>query len=454
MPIARRSLDSRLVLGLVPLLLAGGMLASCSSDDDVVLGSEADASVDAIGRPNDPATIDAGAEDGSADADPPSSVLPKSDAGAPPIICATHPCAKSLVTTLKSEGFCALLDDGTVACWGQNEAGQLGRGAAGGTTTSPTPARVPGLTSVVALDHTCAVDTSGKTWCWGKGPFLRGTTQPTTTETSPIELAIPPATKVAVTETTACALLEDGGMLCWGTNLNGQVAVPAVGVSTNVPLAPQAITLPAGAPIRALRMGNASFVLRDDGTLVTWGAPPPLGRVSSLFPDPHPSATALVGVSSIDIEGANACAVAEGIAYCWGAAYDAVANEALDNSRDRALPEPVATPEPLVQIATTRDTRIATAPQRQCGAGVSGAVYCWGNNASGQAGDGTTSYAPAPVKVAGLPAAAAEVRTTPLASCALLTNGKIYCWGNNDYGQLGRGKTTRPSLVPQEILSP
>jgi len=452
MPIARRCLDSLFALGLVPLLLAGSMVASCSSDDDLVLGSEADAGVDAGELPNDASTLDAGDDD--ADAALPSIGLPRSDAGAPPIVCATSPCAKSLVTTLNSEGFCALLDDGTVACWGVNESGQLGRGAAGGTTTSPTPARVPGLTNVVALDHTCAVDTSGKSWCWGKGPFLRSTTQPTTTQTSPIELAIPPATKVAVTETTACAVLEDGGMLCWGTNSNGQVATPAPDASTTVPLAPRAITLPPGAPIRALRMGSASFVLREDGSLVTWGATPPLGRVSSLFPDPHPSATALAGVSSIDIEGANACAVSEGIAYCWGAPYGPVANEALDNALDRALPEPVATPEPLVQIATTRDTAIATMPQRQCGVGVSGAVYCWGNNSSGQAGDGTTTYAPTPVKVAGLPAAAAEVRTTPLASCALLTSGKIFCWGNNDYGQLGAGKTTRPNLVPQEIVSP
>ncbi len=451
---ARRFPDSRFV-GLASLALSviAGAMAACSTEEDVLLGADVDAGGD-IEAGADPSTLDAsGEETGTDGAAPPAVVLPRSDAGAPPVVCTSTPCAKALVTTLNSEGFCVLLDDGTVACWGQNESGQLGRGAGAGTI-SPTPARVPGLTDVVALDHTCAVDTSGRAWCWGKGPFLRSTTQPTTTQTSPIELALPPVTKIAITESTACAVTAEGGVLCWGTNEDGQVAVPTPGAKTNVPLTPQPTAILQGAPVRTLRLGSASFLLRSDGTLLTWGASPPLGRVSSLFPDPYPGAIALAGVSSIDIEGSNACAVAEGIGHCWGAAYDSVSNEQLDNVLDRALPEPVATPEPLVQIATTRNTGIATMPQRQCAAAVSGAVYCWGNNASGQAGDGTTAYAAKPVKVAGLPAPAAEVRTTPLATCALLTTGKVFCWGHNDTGQLGSGKITRPSLVPQEIVSP
>ncbi len=453
MRIARRLLDSRLSLGLVPAFVLGSLMA-CSSDEDVVLGEDAgDAGAD-VGAPPEASTADA-VEDAGTEAAPrpPPAVLPKSDAGAPPVVCATSPCAKSLVTTLNSEGFCALLDDGTVACWGQNDVGQLGRGAAAGTVSSPTPMRVPALANIVALDHTCAVDASGATWCWGKGSFLQSTTLATTTQTSPIKLTIDPATKVAMTVSTACAGVE-GGVVCWGTNENGQVALPAPGAKTNVPLTARAIAMPDGAPIRELRAGSAAFVLRDDGTLVTWGASPPLGRVSSLFPDPYPNPVELAGVSSIDIEGQNACAVAEGIAYCWGSANDGFNNGALDTPLDRALPEPIATPEPLVQIATTRNTGIASTPQRQCACGVSGAVYCWGNNASGQAGDGTTTYAPTPVKVTGLPDPAAQVRTTPTSTCALLTSGKVFCWGNNDYGQLGSGKSTRPVLVPQEIVSP
>jgi alpha-tubulin suppressor-like RCC1 family protein len=85
---------------------------------------------------------------------------------------------------------------------------------------------------------------------------------------------------------------------------------------------------------------------------------------------------------------------------------------------------------------------------------VSGAVYCWGYNAGGQAGDGTKEHAYEAVKVVGLPAPASQVKTTPDATCALLTSGKVYCWGTNLYGQLGNGLLKDPSPVPQEVVIP
>jgi alpha-tubulin suppressor-like RCC1 family protein len=42
----------------------------------------------------------------------------------------------------------------------------------------------------------------------------------------------------------------------------------------------------------------------------------------------------------------------------------------------------------------------------------------------------------------------------PMSTCALLTSGKIYCWGNNFYGQLGHGRIKGVSLVPQEVVLP
>ena len=96
-----------------------------------------------------------------------------------------------------------------------------------------------------------------------------------------------------------------------------------------------------------------------------------------------------------------------------------------------------------------------TTPQRWCAVGASGAIYCWGFNESGQAGDGTKlDVLSDAVKVQGLPGPAADVKTTPNATCALLTSGKVYCWGSNYYGQLGSGNLKVPSLTPQEVALP
>ena len=54
----------------------------------------------------------------------------------------------------------------------------------------------------------------------------------------------------------------------------------------------------------------------------------------------------------------------------------------------------------------------------------------------------------------GLPAPAAEVKVMPYSTCAILTNGKVYCWGNNANGQLGAGLPKGSFVVPTEVKLP
>ena len=454
----KRLLDghSFFALAVVGCLATIGAGASCSNEDGTARGAPSDGGADTSVTTDDAShPEDAGPADATS--------RPWFDGGPLPIDCATPPCARSLVTTLgadeslvssgtvdRGEGFCALLDDGTVACWGANQAGQLGRGEDAGSADDATPALVRGLSDVVQLDHTCALDKSGAVWCWG--PNLPGDAGTASHQRAPVKMSIPPAKRVGMGTETGCAVVEDG-VFCWGKNKAAQIA-PLDELSAGKIVPPRSVQVPAGAPIRDIHVGVASFALRTDGTTLSWGANPPLARVSSRFPEPRPRPIVLEHVSSLDVAGDNACATAGGTGYCWGAV--ASSNPKHPNL-DRALPEPVVTPEPLVQIATTRTVGTGDTierHQRWCAVAASGAVYCWGNNASGQAGDGTTDYAPAAVKVRGLPAPAAQVRTTPNSTCALLTSGKVYCWGTNFYGQLGNGKLRIPSFVPQEVVMP
>lgn len=436
---------------------ATGTVTSCSDESRDLAFDEGDASPNA----HLDANVDTGADASdatSADATKPERDAGKSDAGPLSVTCTTPPCATALVTTL-GEGFCALLGDRTVACWGQNSNAELGRGDDGGTDDGPTAARVAALEGVVSLAHTCAVDTHGATWCWGTGPWLRSSDFATTTESTPVKLDIPAATMLAVADATACAVVADG-VLCWGANVNGQVAVPEFGVDPSAPLAPRSVALEAGTSIEKIAIGNAAFVVRTDGTAVSWGKAPPLARISSLSPDPYPEAIPLTGIVDVEVAADNACALVEGIAYCWGSPLFTGFDTPAEPLPERRMPAPIPTPEPVVQIATTASvepdwaTGANALAQRACAAGVSGAVYCWGTNASGQSGDGTTNYAHAPVAVVGLPSPAARLATTPRTTCALLTNGKVYCWGDGAHGQLGDGTIGSSSLVPKEVILP
>jgi len=445
----------------------GGGGASCAANDDPSTA-------------RDPRVEDVSAEggvvvDGEADPDAGRAVsmhdAATSDAAPEPVVCASSQCATALVTTLdafgyRRSGFCALLQDKTVACWGDNHSAQLALNPdlITGIPGSAVPVRVGGLTDIRYLDRGCAIDGAGATWCWGTGPYLQSTSSPTTTEVTPVKLPIPPARKVSVgwadstdpmlAYVVGCAVV-DSGVLCWGTNGMGHLGAPELGVPPSKVYEARSIAMPGGAAIERLVVGWAAFALRADGTVMSWGANPPLGRTSSLFPDPYPMPIPLAGVSQLEVVDDTACAVVQGIGYCWGANPDVVFH--TEKRMTYATPAPILTPEPIVDIATT-STWNAAKPMRPgargCAVGLSGNVYCWGPNESGQVGDGSRDYAMSPVKVPGLPGRASRVKVTLDASCALLVSGEVYCWGDNAWGQLGDDDMKVPSLVPQKVLLP
>ncbi|AKV04374.1 hypothetical protein AKJ09_11037 [Labilithrix luteola] len=436
------------------IVAACGMLscaaANCASDEVGAGLAEGDG------------TPDASLADSGSDApleDAPSRDAAPFDATPPPVECTTKPCATALTSTSVGDAqtVCALLDDGTVACWGANDQGQLGRGDDAGAVDSATPKRVVGIDNVVAIARTCAVDKNGSAYCWGKGPYLVGDAADVTTERTPVKLPLERVKKISVNTNVGCAMVEDG-VVCWGVNTNGQIA-PFDGSDRSMPRPPQTVALPPGAKARDIKVSNATLVALEDGSMVSWGASPPLGRVTSLSPDTHPQPLAIAGITTaIAMEIDNGCAAVSGVGYCWGAGPPNPRN-IVDLSR--ALPTPIALPEPVRQISMPAQRVLwdpnrgeSLVPNRGCAVGVSGAVYCWGNNTSGQAGDGTKDHAYEAVQVRGLPAPAVKVEPLFDATCALLTSGRIYCWGSDFYGQLGTGNLKVSSLTPQEVLLP
>lgn len=85
--------------------------------------------------------------------------------------------------------------------------------------------------------------------------------------------------------------------------------------------------------------------------------------------------------------------------------------------------------------------QVSTGGNSTCGITTAGAAYCWGNNQYGQLGNGATTNSPSPTKVAGgITFGSVSVGGLFEFSCGLSTAGAAYCWGYDDYGQLGNGK--------------
>ncbi|MFH1435756.1 MAG: hypothetical protein ABIJ56_08585, partial [Pseudomonadota bacterium] len=136
---------------------------------------------------------------------------------------------------------CALLGSGAMKCWGSDAEGQLGNGEP--KTDSLTPVDVTGLSSGVAAiaageKHTCAVSGDGVLRCWGKNNRGQVGDDSTTDRSAPVVVTTLAAGAVAAAcgKEHSCALLDTGGVQCWGRNDNGQIGNIAAGAEIHVPL--------------------------------------------------------------------------------------------------------------------------------------------------------------------------------------------------------------------------
>ena len=120
---------------------------------------------------------------------------------------------------------CAVLNDGRVKCWGDNEYGKLGDGS---TIDRWTPVSVSGINNAIAVAtgycHSCAMLNDGKVKCWGcnwQGELGDGST---TERHTPVSVSgITNAIAVAGGLSHSCALLSEGTIKCWGYNTHGQL---------------------------------------------------------------------------------------------------------------------------------------------------------------------------------------------------------------------------------------
>ncbi len=143
------------------------------------------------------------------------------------------------------------------------------------------------------------------------------------------------------------------------------------------------------------------------------------------------------------------CGIEAGLAYCWGMN----GNGALGNGSDSNSDVPVAVDTSGVLAGKTL-TQISAGDSFACALDSSGAAYCWGGNETGELGDGSAASSAVPVAVdtGGVLAGKTltQISTGLDDACALDSSGAAYCWGINNYGQLGNG-TTVDSDVPVAV---
>lgn len=225
-----------------------------------------------------------------------------------------------------------------------------------------------------------------------------------------------------------CALTTAGALRCWGWNRYGQLGLP---IRYNGKLIfPKPMEVPLG-PFLALAAGeDHNCAVRGDSTFVCWGA--------DYF---RPTGGDYL-VTMVAAGDRHSCALTQaGGVKCWGFNF---AGQLGDGTTiDRSTPADVTG-------LTSGVVAIAAGRGYSCAVTQSGGVKCWGLNAWGQLGDGTTIDRLTPVNVRGLHKGVAAISPGSGSTCALTNAGGVRCWGANEVGELGDG-TTEDQHVPVKV---
>ncbi len=336
---------------------------------------------------------------------------------------------------------CGRTDTGGVRCWGSNFNGELGNGT---TLHQSVPVEVLGLTTGVATidagnGSTCALLNTGTVRCWGTGVY-GGLNDDGSTYQSTVPLEIVGLSAgvlaIGVGNNHACAALATGGVRCWGRNDAGQLGDG----TTETHFAPVQV-VGINERISALALGRYySCALTEQGRVKCWGqnAEGQLGNGTIVAQHTPTDVSGLhVRVTAITAGVSHTCALAEaGNVMCWGNPEFTGAGEITIGIWQTVPRNVIGLPARVIALDANW-THTCTLLETEN-------VYCWGQNFAGQLGNNTTVTQWTPTLVPGAYRFGhTSIATGPMHTCAITSNGSVFCWGDDRYGQLGSGRFLR-----------
>lgn len=331
-----------------------------------------------------------------------------------------------------------------------------------------TTPKLPQITSKLSVGEatTCALNSAQLMYCWGlNSSFLEhgvlapsepGPTTPVSTNVAAFVALMPGH------GSHFCGLMSDGSGHCWGRNSHGQLgggSVFATGRTFG-----GVMSLEPWSSISISRLSSCGVT--TSRRVLCWGSNQrgeggTVGRTLGSSTGSPRQIDGLEQFQSIATGWLHTCALTTtGVAMCWG---DNQSGQLGLGSTDTTVHR-----SPAAVTTTLRFQQLTAGSNYTCGVTQDNAAYCWGQNSTGQLGDGTTINRATPTAVSSSLRFASVHSSTgfgtgssvtiPVApqggvahTCALTTTGDAYCWGWNGAGQLGDG-TTASRLTPVAVL--
>jgi alpha-tubulin suppressor-like RCC1 family protein len=377
---------------------------------------------------------------------------------------------------------CAIASDNQAYCWGDDSDGQLGNGATTGTQVSPVAVDTTGVLSGKTIlsistgyNHTCAIASDNKAYCWGSdiglgdGATVANQDSPVAVDTSGV-LAGKSILKIDNGFTHTCAIASDNQAYCWGDDSDGQLGNGATTGTQVSPVAVDTTGVLSGKTILSITAGYShTCVIASDNQAYCWGIDGGLGNGATTGTQVSPVAVDTTGVLSgktilrITAGSFFTCAIAsDNQAYCWGTDFSGQ----IGNGATTGDPvSPVAVDTTGV-LAGKTILKIDSGYNHTCAIASDNQAYCWGSDEYGQIGNGANTgnqVSPVAVVTSGVLAgktilsisAATGYSSPPTGhTCAIASDNLAYCWGRNFDGQIGNGITATAEVNPDDVLMP
>lgn len=362
---------------------------------------------------------------------------------------------------------CALLDSGYVRCWGDNTYGQLGYGnvtTIGDNEAASTGGNVSLGDRAIQISagryHTCAVLGSGSVKCWGAGSNGRlgyGNMSNIGDDEVPSSVGTvslgSSALEVSAGDSHTCALLSNSTVRCWGQGAGGRLGYGNTTSIGDDEAPSSAGPISFGTAVKQISAGSDhTCAVLVTGAVRCWGLGTSgrlgLSSTNNIGDDESPTTDVTVGgtVTQVESGDSHTCALLDtGRVRCWG---DGTSGRlGYSNTTTIGDTETPSTAGSVSVGGSVVAIRLAARSSHSCAVLSSGAVRCWGYNASGQLGyvhtqrigDNEVAGASGDVDV-GLGVMALAMGGSH--TCVLTTSGTVRCWGSGSSGRLGYGNTT------------
>lgn len=283
--------------------------------------------------------------------------------------------------------------------------------------------------------YNLALASDGTVWSWGYNFFGQLGDGTTTERTTPVKvkgLDGKTITSIATGSAHSIALASDGTVWSWGINNKGHLGN---GTNTNRSNPVQVTGLDGKTITSIVAGGNHSLALASDGTVWAWGYNEygQLGNGSMTDKNIPVQVTGLNGktITSIAAGSVHSLAVAsDGTLWVWGHNTSSQLGDGTDIGR--------STPVQVMGLSEKTITSCAGGNEHSIALASDGTLWTWGSNFYGQLGDGSKNTRKTPVRVTGLDSKTITSCNVGGHFCiALASDSTLWAWGWNNFGQLG-----------------